>query len=74
MHNGELKISIQQSVQVYHGSKNIFLAFIRVVTYKAYMHTDTLALAAMMSRGHRAIQEYWAELFKCKHDIVINFV
>lgn len=39
-------------MQVYCGSKNIFLAFIRVVTYKAYMHSDTLVLAAVVSRGH----------------------
>ena len=42
-------------MQVYSGSKNIFLALIKayiVVTYKAYMHSDTLALAAVVSRGH----------------------
>ena len=39
-------------MQVYWGSKNIFLAFSRVVTYKVYMHIDTLVLAAVVSRGH----------------------
>lgn len=39
-------------MQVYHGSKNIFLAFIRAVISKPYMHSDMLALAVLVPRTH----------------------
>lgn len=53
-HKNKLKVSVLQSMQVYCGTKNTFLVFIRVVTYKACMHSDILALSAVVSREHTA--------------------